>query len=79
MDQGILTFPQMLNERQAARTLAVSIAALRRWRRERRGPRFSRLEGCIRYDSRSLESWVTQNSSNNKVDDSQSAGSAGGE
>ena len=32
------TSVQLLNEREAARVLAVSCAALRRWRRERRGP-----------------------------------------
>lgn len=40
---------RMMNEKQAARMLGVSIAALRRWRREGRGPRFARLEKCVRY------------------------------
>ena len=38
MEQMTLNLPQMLNERQAARLLACSVAALRRWRREGRGP-----------------------------------------
>lgn len=79
MDQGTLTLPQMLNERQAAHTLAVSIAALRRWRREGRGPVFTRVEKCIRYSTRSIESFVTQNSSDNNSGDSESAASVGGE
>jgi hypothetical protein len=57
------TIPQMLSEKQAADILCVSVAALRRWRRERRGPEFARLERCVRYDIRSLERFVTENSS----------------
>ena len=62
MDQGTV-LPQMLSERQTARLLAVSVAALRRWRREGRGPRFARVEGCIRYDLRAIERFLAENSS----------------
>jgi len=54
---------QLVNEREAARMLAVSVAALRRWRRENRGPAFTRCEACIRYDVRQLEKFLQQNSS----------------
>ena len=63
MEQAI---PQMVGEKQAADILRVSVAALRRWRRERRGPEFARLERCVRYDVRSLEKFVTENSSRKK-------------
>jgi len=66
MEQMTLTLPQMLSEKQAARILAVSIAALRRWRREGRGPKFTRLERCVRYNVNSIESWLAENSSGNK-------------
>jgi predicted site-specific integrase-resolvase len=73
MEQMTLTLPQMLSEKQAARILAVSIAALRRWRREGRGPEFTRLERCVRYNVRSIECWLAENSSGNrKTADSQS-------
>ena len=65
MEQASLTLPQMLSEKQAARILAVSIAALRRWRREGRGPIFTRLERCVRYDLRSIELFLAENSSGN--------------
>ncbi len=39
----------VVTEREAARVLSVSPAALRRWRREGRGPEFLRVERCIRY------------------------------
>ena len=74
MEQAALTFPQMISEKQAARLLAVSIAALRRWRREGRGPEFTRLERCVRYNIKSIECWLAENSSGNKIAaDSQSA------
>jgi hypothetical protein len=55
MEQNTLPLPQLLSEKQAARLLAVSVAALRRWRREGRGPKFARVEACIRYDLRAIE------------------------
>ena len=58
--------PMVVTEGEAARLLSVSRAALRRWRREGRGPEFTRLERCVRYDLRSIELFVTQNSSGNK-------------
>jgi predicted site-specific integrase-resolvase len=66
MEQIPLTIPQLLGEKQAARMLAVSVAALRRWRREGRGPRFTRLERCIRYDIRAIERFLAENSSGNE-------------
>jgi len=63
------TCPQMVSEKQAARILAVSIAALRRWRREGRGPQFTRLERCIRYEIRAIKEWVAENSSEKQAVD----------
>ena len=74
MEQAIIDLPQMLGEAQVARVLAVSIAALRRWRREGRGPQFTRVERCVRYDMRAIERFLLENASvNKKVADSQSA------
>ena len=60
------TLPQMINEKQAARLLAVSVAALRRWRREGRGPEFAHLERCVRYPVQAIERFLKDNSSANK-------------
>jgi len=60
------TIPHMLNEKEAASILAVSTAALRRWRREGRGPEFAKCERCVRYDLLSLKNFLQQNSSANK-------------
>jgi hypothetical protein len=72
-----LPLPQLLSEKQASRVLAVSVAALRRWRREGRGPRFAKLERCIRYDVRALERFLAEHSSGNeKAADSRSTAAA---
>jgi hypothetical protein len=55
--------PIVVTERQAAHLRSVSRAALRRWRREKRGPEFTRLERCIRYDLRSIERFLAEHSS----------------
>lgn len=79
MEDIALSVPQMLSEKQAARMLAVSVAALRKWRRERRGPQFTRLERCVRYDLRAIERFLAEHSSGNKkAADSRSAAEPGG-
>ena len=53
--------PYAVNEREAARLLSVSAAALRRWRREKRGPQFFRVERLIRYRTADLEAYLAEN------------------
>jgi predicted transcriptional regulator len=53
--------PIAISEKQAARMLGVSAAALRRWRRERRGPDFLKLERCIRYRLTDLNQFLNEN------------------
>lgn len=48
----------VVRESQAARLLGVSIGALRRWRLERRGPSFVRMERCVGYRVSDLESFL---------------------
>jgi predicted site-specific integrase-resolvase len=59
--------PLVVTEREVARLLSVSRAALRRWRREGRGPEYTRLERrCVRYNLRSIETFVNKNLSGGK-------------
>ena len=60
--------PIFVNEKRAAGILGVSIGSLRRWRRERRGPQFTHLERCVRYDVRALEQFAARNSSDGQTD-----------
>jgi len=53
--------PLAVDEHGAARLLAVSVPALRRWRREQRGPRFARLGRCIRYRVDDLNQFLSEN------------------
>ena len=69
MEQMTLILPQMLNEKQAAHILSVSVAALRRWRRERRGPQFTRLERCVRYETRAIKEWIAENTTEKQAFD----------
>ena len=67
-------FPQMLNEKATARILACSVAALRRWRREGRGPEFTHVERCVRYSAQAIGNYLAENASGNKkAADSRSA------
>ena len=52
----------VVREAEAARILAVSVAALRRWRREGRGPTFVRIERCVRYRVADLEHFLRRSS-----------------
>jgi predicted DNA-binding transcriptional regulator AlpA len=52
---------QLLNEERAAEILSVTTAALRRWRRELRGPRYVKVGRLIRYRESDLETWIDQN------------------
>jgi len=63
MEQNNLMLPRMLKEKQAAEMLEVSKAALRRWRREGRGPQFTRLGRCIRYNVRAIEEFLAKHTS----------------
>ena len=52
---------QLLTELEASQALKCTKAALRRWRRERRGPKFVHLGRLIRYRYEDLEAFVEQN------------------
>ncbi len=48
----------LLKEREVAARLHVSVACLRRWRLEGRGPRFVKLSALVRYRPEDLEQWL---------------------
>ena len=48
----------LLTEEEVARHLHVSLAALRRWRLEKRGPRFIKVSALVRYRPEELEAWL---------------------
>ncbi len=48
----------LVNVKQAADRLGVQPRTLMRWRKERRGPRFKRIVGCIRYSTEDLDEFI---------------------
>jgi predicted DNA-binding transcriptional regulator AlpA len=48
----------LLTESEVAGRLRVSLACLRRWRLERRGPRFLKVGSLVRYPAEELKHWI---------------------
>lgn len=48
----------LLTEYELAQRLHVSLASLRRWRLERRGPRFIKVSALVRYRPEDVEEWL---------------------
>jgi predicted DNA-binding transcriptional regulator AlpA len=47
-----------LTEFDVAERLQISVASIRRWRLEKRGPTFVKMGALVRYRQEDLESWV---------------------
>lgn len=48
----------LLTEEEVALRLHVSLAALRRWRLEKRGPKFIKVSALVRYRPEELDEWL---------------------
>lgn len=48
----------LLKETDLAKHLKVSIACVRRWRLEQRGPRYLKIGSLVRYRSEDVEHWL---------------------
>lgn len=59
-------FP-VLKEEQVAQMLQISVATLRRHRRNGKGPRFIKIGGKIRYVKATVEDWIKTNESLSKA------------
>jgi hypothetical protein len=53
MDETLL-----LNEREAAKLLRVSVQLLRKWRSNHNGPEHIKLGKCVRYRRRDVENFI---------------------
>ena len=54
----ISTLNNLVPEKEAAAKLAISLACLRRWRVEGRGPRDLKLGASVRYRISDVEQWL---------------------
>ncbi len=59
-----------VDEREAARFLGCSTAALRRWRRLGRGPAVTRIFRLVRYKKSALEAFAVSNTEDFNQDES---------
>lgn len=48
----------LLTEEDVARELNLSLASLRRWRLEKRGPQFIKVGSLVRYRPEDIEAWL---------------------
>jgi predicted DNA-binding transcriptional regulator AlpA len=48
----------LLNEKQVAQMLGISVASLRRWRLLRQGPKFSKISVAVRYRPEDISAWL---------------------
>jgi predicted DNA-binding transcriptional regulator AlpA len=53
-----MTHHEVMNDKQAARFIGISVATIRKWRFERKGPSYVRLGRSIRYFRVDLESFI---------------------
>jgi excisionase family DNA binding protein len=49
----------LLTESEVSRVLRVSLATLRKWRVEKRGPRFIKIGSLVRYQLEDLREWLS--------------------
>ena len=49
---------KLLNEKDAAKLLGVSVSTLRRWRRLGSGPVYRKLNGAVRYSAVDLQKFI---------------------
>jgi excisionase family DNA binding protein len=56
----MLVSNELFTEQEVAERLHLSPASLRRWRLEKRGPRFIKVGSLVRYRPEDLEEWLLQ-------------------
>ena len=49
---------QLLNERDVARSIGLSVASVRRWRLRNEGPPYVKLSGSVRYRPADFKAWL---------------------
>ena len=49
---------ELLTPREVAEKLKVTVQCLNQWRSARKGPRFVKIEGKVRYKSDELQQWI---------------------
>jgi excisionase family DNA binding protein len=50
----------LMTETEVAKRLNVSVASVRRWRLEKRGPAFVKVGALVRYRPEDLDAWLSE-------------------
>jgi predicted DNA-binding transcriptional regulator AlpA len=58
MEPNTETFDRCIGEHELSAITHLSVLTLRKWRSLRRGPRFMKLGGAVRYRVSDVESWL---------------------
>ena len=53
-----INYETLLTERDVARSLALSVATVRRWRLLRQGPKYLKIGAAVRYRAEDVSAWV---------------------
>lgn len=48
----------LMNEREVAQYMRISVAAIRRWRLFKKGPKYLKIGSSVRYRKEDIESWL---------------------
>jgi predicted DNA-binding transcriptional regulator AlpA len=57
------TRQRLLNERDVAISCSISVLTLRKWRSEKRGPRFIKISSLVRYRPEDIDAWIAEQKS----------------
>ena len=66
----------LMTEEQVSKLLHVSVASMRRWRLEKRGPAFIKVGSLVRYKPEDLELWLRAQPSGGTAQPARSATAA---
>jgi predicted DNA-binding transcriptional regulator AlpA len=59
----------LLDEKQLARTLNISVASARRWRLLNQGPRFLKIGASVRYRPEDVDAWLASRPAGGEIVD----------
>ncbi len=67
-EAGSRRFEALLDEREVARWIRVSVATLRYWRSEGKGPRYRKVGQLVRYAPSDVQEWLNSRPSGGEAE-----------
>jgi predicted DNA-binding transcriptional regulator AlpA len=53
---------RLINEHEVAASCSISVLTLRKWRVQKRGPRFVKIGALVRYRPEDVDAWIAEQS-----------------